>query len=183
MEPSLETVIIADEFQLKELATVTAQRVAKRSLKTQGVWDDTRFQQLRAETRLAIVEERIRNISVIGEKCVQAIIQLQENPILENEHMCDHHRNCWDPWFNIVYSTTDFEHQLGQPLLAVNDGQTSFGVKTEPLSPSRRRINEKCIQKRRESLEQCMHCSRQVSPTLKNLLLLSLQLEDDDLSI
>lgn len=182
-EPSLETVIIADEFQLKELATVTAQRVAKRSLKTQGIWDDTKFQQLRAETRLAIVEERIRNISVIGEKYRQAFIQLQENPILEQDCWCDHHRRHWFPWQCNPRPTTNSKHQMGQPLLAANECQTSFGVKTAPLSPFRIRISEENIQKRRESLEQCMHCSRQVSPTLKNLLLFSLQLKDDDFSI
>ena len=102
---NLQTLVTADEFHLEQLLTTSAQELAKESLKTQGIWDDEEFQQLKPETRLAVVENRLHNVSVAGDKVVQALTELLKNPNLSQQWFCDDHKYCWS--HSLVFITKD----------------------------------------------------------------------------
>ena len=106
MQSSLQTLVIADQFQLQELLSSSAQQLAKNSLTTQGIWNSEKFHHLEVATRLTVVQQRLHNMSVTGRQVMNvlmALIKINDtlsytpppSTCMSREWLCDVHKDSW----------------------------------------------------------------------------------------
>ena len=92
----LQALAFADAFQLQQLLTACAKQLAKKSLvRLRGIGTMDKFHKLEASTKLAVVEERLRQVSLAGDGVSSALHNLlSELPVCQ-EWLCDIHTKIW----------------------------------------------------------------------------------------
>lgn len=105
----LNTLLLADIFQLRDLLAVAAKQLANKSLVAQRIWQDKRFTELGAAARLAVVEERLQTVCKSGQKMEQLIKDILG--IVSKENLCGEHKDFYYSPF-AAFNYSDFSRRL-----------------------------------------------------------------------
>ena len=101
----LKTLAIADEFQLQQLLTASAQAIAQSPLE-EYIWPKETFQKLEAATKLAVVKERLDNVSFSCQNLSRELDDFSRDLPVCQEWLCDVHTESWK-----IAITQDYERQ------------------------------------------------------------------------